>query len=85
MGSCPMRPERRIARAALAVAEREAKKNPDGPAAVQLVDERRRDYRMTAAEDYIQELVDDAPELTAEQRDRLAVILRSGRTPQEAA
>jgi hypothetical protein len=78
MGSCPMRPERRIARAALAVAEREAKKNPDSPAAVQLVDERRRDYRMTAAVDYIRELVDRAPVLTVEQRDRLAILLRSG-------
>ena len=71
-----MGPERRIARAALAVAEREAKKNPDSPDAAQLVDERRRDYRVTAAVDYIRELVDRSPELTAEQRDRLAVLLR---------
>jgi hypothetical protein len=35
----------------------------------------RRDRR--AAEDYVRRLVDAAPPLTAEQRDRLAVLLRS--------
>jgi hypothetical protein len=37
----------------------------------------RRELR--AAEDYVRRLVDAAPPLTAEQRDRLAVLLR--RTP----
>jgi hypothetical protein len=43
--------------------------------------------KLVRAEDYIRELVDSAPKLSDEQRDRLAVILRSGRTPddQEAA
>jgi hypothetical protein len=32
---------------------------------------------------YIEKLVDTAPPLTAEQKDRLAVILRTGRTPDD--
>jgi hypothetical protein len=42
-----------------------------------------RQIKAVRAEDYIRELVDDAPPLTAAQRDRLAVILRSGRAPDE--
>ncbi len=38
----------------------------------------RRDLRAARAEDYIKHLVDQAPPLTAEQRDRLAVLLRGG-------
>ena len=33
---------------------------------------------------YIEQLVDTAPALTQEQKDRLALVLRSGRTPDTA-
>jgi hypothetical protein len=42
-----------------------------------------REIKAVRAEDILRQLVDDAPELTAAQRDRLAVILRSGRTPDD--
>jgi hypothetical protein len=38
----------------------------------------RADLRATVAEDYIKRLVDSWPPLTAEQRDRLALLLRPG-------
>lgn len=38
--------------------------------------EARRDLRAARAAEYIQRLVDEAPPLTAEQRDKLAVLLR---------
>jgi hypothetical protein len=41
--------------------------------------------RRHSLDTYIRSIVDRAPELTAEQRDRLAAILRTSRTPQEAA
>ncbi len=68
--------ERTKARSALACAEAEAKRRPGDPHARDEVDELRRQYRAVAAEDYIRELVDSAPPLTDEQRDRLAVLLR---------
>lgn len=36
----------------------------------------RRDLKAARAEEYIRRLVDDAPPLSAEQRDRLALLLR---------
>jgi hypothetical protein len=36
----------------------------------------RRELRVARAEAYIKQLVDDAPPLTPEQRDRLALLLR---------
>jgi hypothetical protein len=39
--------------------------------------------RRHSIDTYIKSIVARAPELTAEQRDRLAVILRTGRTPDE--
>ncbi len=36
----------------------------------------RQEHKATAAERYIRRLVDEAPPLTAEQRDRLALLLR---------
>lgn len=42
-------------------------------------DRARRDLKAARAEDYIRKLVDHAPPLSQAQRDRLAVILRSGR------
>lgn len=44
--------------------------------------ELRRDLRAARAEEYIREVVAAAPPLTAEQRDRLAVLLRG--TPADA-
>ena len=38
----------------------------------------RRDLRAARAEEYVRQLVDSAPPLTSEQRDRLAVLLRPG-------
>jgi len=70
-----MQPDRRTARAALASAAAKASRNPDDPAAV--VD-RRRDYWATELEEHIRRVVDAAPPLTAEQRDRLVAILRTG-------
>ncbi len=40
--------------------------------------ELRRDLRAARAEDYIRRIVDQAPPLTPEQRDRLALLLRGG-------
>lgn len=45
--------------------------HPDGPE----VDDARRDLRAARAEDYIRELVDQAPPLTDDQRRRLVAIL----------
>jgi hypothetical protein len=47
---------------------------PDSP----LVLEARRDFRAARLEDYIAKTVAEAPPLTDEQRDRLAVLLRGG-------
>ena len=44
----------------------------DDPATV----EARRELKAVSAEEYIKQLVDDAPPLTPEQRDRLATLLR---------
>ena len=40
----------------------------------------RQALKAACAEDYTRKLVDDAPPLTAEQRDRLAVLLRPARS-----
>jgi hypothetical protein len=45
----------------------------------------RREARYKFAQERIRRIVDGAPPLSQEQRDRLALMLRSGRTPQEAA
>ncbi len=73
-----MQPDRRTARAALASAAAKASRNPDDPAAVAAVVDRRRDYWATELEEHIRRVVDAAPPLTAEQRDRLVAILRTG-------
>jgi hypothetical protein len=50
----------------------------DDPATI----EARRDLKAASAEQYIRGLVDAAPRLSSEQRDRLATLLRpGGRTP----
>ncbi len=68
--------QRRQIRAELASAVAQVKRKPDHLGAVAMVEERRRQYRVMAAEEYIKTLVDSAPPLTPEQRDRLAVLLR---------
>ena len=73
-----MRPERRTARAALAVAKREVKRHPDDPTAIQRAEDRQLDYNVTAAEDYLNRLVSSWPPIGPEQRDRLVGILRGG-------
>lgn len=40
------------------------------------IDDARRDLKATRAEEYIRRLVDEAPPLTPDQRNRLAAILR---------
>ncbi len=67
--------QRRKARSDLANQVRKAKRLAD-PESARVVDDARRHYRVVAAEDYIRELVDTAPALTAEQRDSLALLLR---------
>lgn len=44
----------------------------------QAADENRRDLRAVTAEEYITRLLATAPPLTADQRDRLALLLRGG-------
>jgi hypothetical protein len=69
----PLSPEQRRLRANLGAASRH---RPEA------VDELRRDLKASRAEDYIRRLVESAPPLTPEQRDRLALLLRpTRRTP----
>lgn len=70
--------ERRTARARLASAEAALRRRPNDPDARRLVDELRAEYRAVALEEHITSVVDAAPPLTADQRDRLAVLLRGG-------
>jgi hypothetical protein len=63
--------DRREQRARIAITSRW---HPDDPALV----EQRRDFRAASAEAYVRELVDGFPPLTAEQRSRLALLLRGG-------
>lgn len=68
----------RNARARLASKSAAAIRNPNDSAAAEAVTDARREYRAVSAEAHIRRLVDDAPPLTAEQIDRLAVLLRGG-------
>ncbi|GAB7004384.1 hypothetical protein JCM18899A_18570 [Nocardioides sp. AN3] len=52
-------------------------RTPDDP---ELLDARR-NLRAARLEEYIKRVVDEAPELTAEQRDRLASLLRPATMP----
>ncbi len=62
-------------RAALARASRKALHDPtEQPSA----DQARAAYQAAKLEDYIRRAVDSAPPLTAEQRDRLALLLTRG-------
>jgi len=52
----------------------ERHRGPNDPATL----DARRDLRAAVLEDHIKRIVDQAPPLTAEQIDRLAVLLRGG-------
>lgn len=71
-------PERLKARSRLARTAQLAATNPD-PAAAEAVVEARRAYNFVTAADYIRRVADEAPPLTEEQRNRLALLLRAGR------
>lgn len=71
----------RRARAQLAQAHARAKRQPGDPANAELIAERQRQFRYVSAEDYITRLVEAAPPLTDDQRDRLALLLRPRATP----
>ena len=68
--------ERRTVRAHLASAEAKLRRSPADPEARRRVNELRAQYRALALEDHIREVVDSAPPLTPEARDRLAILLR---------
>ena len=71
--------EQRQLRAELASTAARAARSGD-PSAVLAVEEKRREYRFVSAQEYVRNLVDTAPKITAEQRDRLAALLRGGGT-----
>jgi hypothetical protein len=68
----PLSPEDRRKRARAAANTRH---HPDRP---ELAEADRRKLKADAAERYIRALVDDFPSLTAEQRNRLALVLLGG-------
>ena len=76
-----MRPELRRSRALLATATAQLNRRPGDAEARALVAERRRDFITLSLEDHIRRVVDEAPELDAERRDRLALLLRGGERP----
>lgn len=63
-------------RAAIARASRRAKHSPDDESAARQLAVARRDYYAASLERYIERTVAAAPDLTPEQRDRLALLLR---------
>jgi len=65
--------QQRVARAKLAGATGRAARDPQAAAQVE---DLRRQFHYLSAEAYIKHVVDLAPPLTAQQRDRLAVLLR---------
>ncbi len=65
-------------RSQLANAERRLKAQPDDDARRAEVDRLRTEYQTSALADYIVRFVDDAPALSAAQRDRLALLLKGG-------
>ncbi len=65
------------ARSRVALEAKAAKNNPEPSSHARLSDARR-DLAEAKLAAYIQRVVDQAPPLSPEQRDRLAVLLRSG-------
>ncbi|MFF0268656.1 hypothetical protein [Kribbella sp. NPDC004536] len=76
---------RRQARAKVGSAAALLAKNPDDPELAQVVEERRREYQVVTLEEHIRSVVDQAPPLTASQRDKLAALLRPSYDGPEAA
>ena len=70
--------ERRKARSRLACETARANRDGSNPQVDQGVEDARRDYYAVALEDHIRQVVDRAPSLTADQRSRLARLLRGG-------
>jgi len=68
--------ETRSARARLASRTAAAHRRPNDPKAHDAVVDARRDFRFTAANEYICRLVDSAPALTPDQLSRLSALLR---------
>ena len=68
-GAGRMTPEQRRARAALAAKSRYS---PDDPT----LDDDRRDLRALTLEEHVRRVVDQAPPLTSEQRQRIAALLQ---------
>ncbi|MFG2892954.1 hypothetical protein [Streptomyces sp. NPDC048248] len=66
----PIHPERSKQRAAIAANKRWHRDRPE------LVEDAQRELRTQTLADHIKRVVDLAPSLTAEQRDRLTVLLR---------
>lgn len=69
---------RRKARATMASAAAKASRRPGDSDAAMAAQNARRDYYATALEDHIRRVCDEAPELTPEQRSRLALLLSGG-------
>lgn len=65
-------------RAELARAERAKLRNPSDPSRSEVAARLRRDYAAAKLADHIQRTVNAAPDLSNEQRDRLALLLRGG-------
>ncbi len=70
--------QRLRARSRVGNLSKKAKQRPDDPAVLAELQQARRDYAAAALEAHIKALVDSAPPLTPEQRDRLAVLLAPG-------
>lgn len=73
----PLNKAQRVARAHVGRQAARVARLPGDPAAVEALDEARRNFKAVSAETYIRRMVDEAPPLTAAQRDRLAAILRT--------
>lgn len=71
-------PQRRRAAAVVGGIERQC--GPDDPRLPEL----RRDLRAAELEEHVRRIVDQAPPLTPEQRDRIAVLLRPARQARTA-
>lgn len=78
--------ERLKIRSDLANAVKDAKRNPDDPAAAERVQELRAQYQVVSLEEHVRSVVDKLPRaLTEDQRTRLAALLRPSETEARAA
>lgn len=72
----PVSDERRKVRGKYARTVGLANARPDDPTIAAEVDQLRAEYRFLSAADYIKQLVDTAPPLSADQKSELALLLR---------